>query len=297
MRETPAPVEFEHLTVDYGNKRALCDLSLRVPQGSIFALLGRNGAGKTSALRCLLGFQEPTYGKAHVLGHDAATMPAKLRNRIGFVSENHGLVGWMTIRWLMRFQNASFESFDIDRCREEVGKLGLSERQRVSRLSRGQRAQLALALVVAQNPELVVLDDPALGLDAVVRRGFLETMIEMIQQEGRTLLFTSHLLGDVERVCDHVAILDKGELLVNAPLDTVKERITRVRATFEGTPPDIEWKGVVRAAKFRNELTLTMLDATEEIDGKLKELGAKETEHEPLSLEDIFVDYTTGEAA
>ncbi len=294
MNDSTHPIEFCGLTHYYGDHCAIHELNLRVPRGSIFALLGRNGAGKSTALRCLLGLQEPTRGTTRVLGHDSHAMPPSLRNRIGFVSENHGLVGWMRVRHLIRFQAASFASFDANACREQVARLGISEKHRVSKLSRGQRAQLALALVIAQQPEVVVLDDPALGLDAVIRREFLETMIELIQEEGRTLLFTSHLLGDVERVCDHVAILDQGVLRVDAPLDVVKQRVTRVRAQFSDTPPDVpDPPGLVHAREFRNELSFTMLDGNGALEDQLRELGAREVQREPLSLEEIFVDYTS----
>ena len=288
-------VVFKKLTHYYGDTLALDGVSLEVSPGSIFALLGRNGAGKTTALKCLLGFLKPTRGRAVVLGHDSTRMPPELRERIGYVSEGQKLVGWMRVRQLVAFQKASFASFDADLCAGYLKRLDLPGKRRVFQLSRGMRAQLALALALSTRPELVVLDDPAMGLDAVVRREFLEVMIDLIQEEGRTLLFSSHILTDVERVADRVAILDRGVLRIDAPLETIKERIRRYRALFDGdAPPVPEMPGLVRGRRRRNELVLTVVDGNGVVDRTCTGLGARSVESERLSLEDLFIDYTGG---
>jgi ABC-2 type transport system ATP-binding protein len=287
------PIAFERLTHYYGGTKALDSLTLEVPAASVFALLGRNGAGKTTAIKCLLGFLPPTRGAARILGHDAAALPPEARGRIGYVAEGQKLVPWMRVRELVAHQRASFPSFDMNLCASHLRRLGLPEKRRVFQLSRGMRAQLALALALAQRPEVLVLDDPAMGLDAVVRREFLDVMIDLIADEGRTVLFSSHILTDVERVADRVAILDRGVLRVNAPLDEVKRRVRRYHALFDGEapePPAI--KGLLRARKRRNELVLTVVDGEESVEPLCRELGARAVEPEPLDLEDLFVDYT-----
>lgn len=286
-------IVFDRLTQYYGWHKALDTLSLTVPRGEIVALLGRNGAGKTTAIKCLLGFLEPTRGTASILGHDARALPPSVRNRIGYVAEGQELVGWMSVRALVEFQHATFDTYDKDLCFTHLKRLGLPLDRRAGELSRGMRAQLALALAVAQRPEVIVLDDPAMGLDAVVRREFLEVMIDLIQEEGRTLLFTSHILSDVERVCDRVAILDGGVLRVDAPLDTVKDRVRRYRARFaETAPPAPSLPGLVRARRMGRELVLTVVDGNGKVEEACTKLGATEVENERLSLEDLFVDYT-----
>jgi len=177
-----APILFDKLTCYYGKHKAVDTLTLEVPEGQVFALLGRNGAGKTSALRCLLGFQAPTRGHARILGHEATALPAKERARIGYVAEGQKLIGWMRVKDLVAFQDATFPTFDKELCWSTIKRLGLPIKRRVSQLSRGMRAQLALALALAPRPELIVLDDPAMGLDTVVRREFLEVMIDLIQE-------------------------------------------------------------------------------------------------------------------
>jgi len=289
-------IVFDRVTHYYGDFKALDTLSLEVEPGTIFALLGRNGAGKTTALKCLLGFERPTRGRTSILGHDSTTMPPALRERIGYVGENARLVPWMRVRDVVAWQDSSFRSFDRKACDRYLDRLGLPPKRRVYQLSRGMRAQLALALALAPGPDVVVMDDPAMGLDAVVRREFLEVMIELIQEEGRTLLFTSHILTDVERVADRVAILDEGVLRVNAPMDVVKQRIRRYRATFDGDAPAVpEIAGLVRGRRRRNELLLTVVDGNGAVQAACDRLGARAVDSERLSLEDLFIEYTAGQ--
>ncbi len=288
------PIRFDGVTMYYGETCALDSVSFRVPPGSIFALLGRNGAGKTTALDCLLGFRRPTRGRVELAGHDTRALPPAVRERVGYVPEGHPLVRWMRVGDLVRFQDASFGSFDAARCRVYLDRLGLPTDRRVYQLSRGMRAQLSLALALATDPELVILDDPGMGLDAVVRREFLEVMIDLIQEEGRTLLFTSHILTDVERVADHVALLDHGVLRIDAPLDDLKARVRRYRAVFDGEAPEPPAApGIIRARRRDRELVLTVVDHAADTEATLRATGARSVDAEGLSLEDLFIDYTT----
>ncbi|MGQ0612594.1 MAG: ABC transporter ATP-binding protein [Planctomycetaceae bacterium] len=294
------PIGFERLTHYYGTTKALDALTLEVPAGCVFALLGRNGAGKTTAIKCLLGFLPPTRGRARILGHAAAALPPEARGRIGYVAEGQRLVPWMRVRELAAYQRASFPRFDAELCDAHLRRLGLPLKRRVFQLSRGMRAQLALALALAQRPELVVLDDPAMGLDAVVRREFLDVMIDLIAEEGSTVLFSSHILTDVERVADRVAILDRGVLRVDATLDELKRRVRRFHAHFDGeAPPPPPLPGLLRAHRRRSELVLTVVDGAASVEPACRKLGARAVEAEPLGLEDLFVDYTAerGEGA
>jgi len=289
-----SPIEFDRMTCYYGKHKALDTLTLAVPTGGVFALLGRNGAGKTTAIRCLLGFQSPTRGAARLLGYDCTEVPVEARGRVGYVAEGQRLIPWMRVRDLVAFQRATYPGFDSELCASHIKRLGLPEKRRVFQLSRGMRAQLALALALAPRPELLILDDPALGLDAVVRREFLEVVIDLIQQEGRTVLFTSHILTDVERVADRVAILDGGVLRANAPIEELKARVQRWRATFDGEAPAApELSGLVTARRRRNELVLTVVDGNGFVRGACEAIGARRVEPEALGLEDLFIDYTS----
>ncbi len=292
-----AVIRFDRLTHWYGERAALQELSLDVPRGSVFALLGRNGAGKSTALRCLLGLQRPTRGRAEILGMDASDLPPEGRARIGFVAEGQRLVPWMRLATLRDFQRATLPGFDAQQFDVHLARLGLDPRARVRHLSRGQRAQVALAVALAPRPEVVILDDPALGLDPVVRREFLEVMIDLVQEDGRTVLFTSHVLADVERVADRVAILHEGVLRVNGAVDEVKERIVRVHAHFEGDPPAAcELHGLLRMRTRGRSVALAVCDGSDAAAAWAREHGAHTVDVERLTLEDLFIDYTTAGA-
>ncbi len=294
MTMSDAVVRFDRLTRWFGERAALSDFTLDVPRGSVYALLGRNGAGKTTALRCLLGLMRPTRGRAEVLGMDAATLPPAARARIGFVAEGQTLVPWMKVRMLGEFQGATMPGFDAAVFSAHLDRLGIDASQRVKNLSRGQRAQVALALALAPSPELVILDDPAMGLDPVVRREFLEVMIDLVHAEGRTVLFTSHVLADVERVADHVAILHQGVLRVSGAVDDVKSRIVRVHAHFDGDAPAApELAGVLKSSARGRALSLTVCDGPEAVSEWARTHGAVKLDVERLTLEDLFIDYTT----
>ncbi len=287
---------FDGVTHYHGATRALHALSLEIPRGGVFALLGRNGAGKTTAIRCLLGLLAPSRGRISVLGEDASSLPFAVRDRIGYVAEGQPLVPWMTVGEAASFQAATFPSFDRKLCDDHLARLDLPLDRRIKNLSRGQRAQVALSLSLslAARPELVVLDDPAMGLDAVVRREFLEAMIDLIGDEGRTVLFSSHVLADVERVADRVAILDRGVLRANAPLDVLKERVRRLHGVFPDAAPEAPaLPGIVRSTRRRNELLLTVAAGHDAAEARVRELGARHVEWETLPLEDLFIEYTS----
>ncbi len=293
---TTHPVMFEGLTKWWGPRRVLHGVSFAVRAGQITALLGRNGAGKSTALSCLLGFARPTSGRAVLFGHETTELPPGIRARVGYVSEGERLVPWMTPGQLGEFQRGTLPAFDLALYRSWVTRLRLPETTRIAKLSRGQRAQTALAAVLAARPELVILDDPALGLDAAVRREFLEVMIEMIQEEGRTVLFTSHVLQDVERVADRVAILDDGVLRVDAPAEDLRSRVRRCHAQFGADAPVIPTlPGLVRGRRTGNRWLLSV--AGDEVVATTTErcartAGATAVDWEPLTLEDIFIEFT-----
>ena len=291
------PIRFEQVTCCYGAMRALDQVSFAVPRGCVFALLGRNGAGKTTAIRALLGLLTPTRGRVRVLGQDAMSLAPRDRARIAYVGEGHPLPRWMRVRDVVSFQAATFPTFDRALCRQWLARFQLPERRRVFQLSRGMRAQLALAVALAPRPELVVLDDPALGLDTVARREFLEVMIDLIQEEGRTLLFTSHVLTDVERVADRIALIDRGVLRIDAPLDEVQRRVRRYTLAFGGAPPEAApaLPGLIRARRRQGNWAATVAGDEASVREGLRELGAEVVTSEALSLEDLFVDYTTND--
>lgn len=292
-----AVIECEGLTKDFGRKRAVWDLSLRVPRGAVYGLLGRNGCGKTTTIKLLLGLLRPTRGTCRVLGHPSGGMPPGVRERVGYLIEGHPLYRTWTIRQLESFTRSFYRAWDAAFFRQVTDRFELDPARRAWSLSRGERGMVALALVLAAGPEVLVLDDPALGLDALARRRFLETMIEVIQREGRTILFSSHNLADVERVADRIGVMDRGVLRVDCPTEDFLGRVRKVEiaapATLEGV---VSFPGLLDYEQKAGRLALTLVNLDDERRGRLKALSPDGFEEFPLNLEDAFIAYTGSRA-
>lgn len=198
-------------------------------RGTIFGLLGENGAGKTTTIRMLLGLLSASRGSVRVLGLDPYQDPVSLKRRVGYVPEDLSLYGWMRVDEMVRFTASFYPSWDGSRVKDLIQRFSLPEDRKVRHLSRGMRAKLSLALCLAPHPELVILDDATSGLDPPVRREFLESLIDLVQGEDKTVLLSSHYVEEVERVCDEIGILVGGRLRASAPMDELKARFKRVR--------------------------------------------------------------------
>ncbi len=236
MNDQPV-IRTQGLTRYYGARPAVYELNLEVPRGGVFALLGRNGSGKTTTIRMLLGLLAPTRGGGTILGYDIRSLPPEARARIGYLTEEHQLYGWMSVRESGDFQSRFYATWNEKIFRGVTGRFGLRPNARVKSLSRGERAGLCLALTLAPEPELLILDVPAMGLDPVVRRSLVESMVFLTRRADRTIFFSSHQLPDVERVADYIAVLDHSVLRACCPLETFRNSIRQVRLRFPGTPP------------------------------------------------------------
>jgi ABC-2 type transport system ATP-binding protein len=292
-------VRFEEVHRSFDGKPVLSGLSLSVRAGEIFALLGRNGAGKTTALNILLGFLRPMSGRSLVLGEPSDTLSVQARLRVGLVCEGAPMFSWMTVQRAVEFESGTRPNFDRQYADDILRRLQISSSKRIWKLSRGQRAQLALVFAMAGDPEVLILDDPAMGLDAVMRRDFLEAMIDLLGRDGRAVLFSSHILPDVERIADRVGILHGGRLIVDATIDDLKTRIQRRfacgldedRAGFGRIP------GLLRAQAVRDGHELTLLDFDPLREAELRAACASLSDPVNVSLEDLFIGLTTDHAA
>ncbi|HWC96469.1 MAG TPA: ABC transporter ATP-binding protein [Candidatus Sulfopaludibacter sp.] len=217
-------IAVEGLTKRFGNRVAVDNLSFEVPAGSVCGFLGRNGAGKSTVIRMLMNLADPTAGTISLLGLDSRRNHTALMHRIGYVSEAPVLYDWMKVGELVKFTAAFYRRWNDTLVDELLSRFGIDPKQKVRHLSRGTQAQLALALALGGDPELLILDEPATGLDVLVRRAFLESIIQLIQHEGRTVLFSSHLLHEVERVADRVVIIDRGRLVQTGSLEDLKRQ-------------------------------------------------------------------------
>ncbi len=285
-------IEARGLTRYFGRTAVVRDLNLRIPLGSVTGLLGLNGAGKTTTLRMLLGFLEPTRGSCEVLGKDSRQLGPEDRARIGYTVEGHFLYGWMTVRDCERFQRDTFPRWNASLFGETIQRFAIDASQKARTLSRGQRAGVSLALTLAAEPELLVLDDPALGLDPVSRRALNETLIDFCDCGRRTILLSSHLLDDVERVADRVAIMVHGRLLVDA---TVEEFCSRIRAWSIDLPPASRYSelipGLIHARPLGGRTVITVVDADQETEAAIERVSQAAAERVNITFEDAVLAY------
>jgi len=286
-------LEFDRLTKYYGQREIVCDLSLSIEPGTIYGFLGRNGVGKTTAIRVLMGFEEPTRGAARLFGEDSRHLTPATRGRVGYLPEGHNVFNWMTIRQCGDFQRGFFEKWDADTYDAVLSHFRLEPKMKAGRLSRGQRAGLCLALTLAAGPDLLVLDDPALGLDPVARRGLLQSMLLVTRDPERTILFSSHLLADVERVADRIAIMHGSTLLADCTLEHFRQNVRRYVLAFDGTPPAPPppevFPGLLECYATRHELFVTVANPDATTQAKLEALKPRSLEPVEMTLEEAFI--------
>jgi ABC-2 type transport system ATP-binding protein len=214
-----AALQTTELGKRYGSRWALRDCTLAVPEGSVTALVGPNGAGKTTLLHLAVGLVDATAGDVRILGGSARTDAREVLPRIGFVAQDHPLYRSFTLAETLTFGRRMNRTWDDAYAHERIERLGLDPKQRVGKLSGGQQAQVALTLALAKRPELLVLDEPVASLDPLARREFLQALMEAVADGGLTVILSSHIVADLERVCDHLVILSRGRVQLCGPID------------------------------------------------------------------------------
>jgi len=284
------------LTRTFGRVMAVSDLDLQVPRGSVFGYLGRNGAGKSTTIRLLLGLLEPDSGSAEVLGHDPWKDPVAMRQKIGYVAEGQKMYGWMRVRELIRFTGGFYPTWDRGLAERYLERFDLDPEAKVRTLSKGQNARLSLLLALAGRPELLILDDPTMGLDPISRQEFLGDIVRAIQEEGRTVFFSTHILQELEQVADWVGIIDDGRLLVASSVDELKATVRLYELTFEGpAPTSVELDDVLRHRAHGRDLLLTMRGEPDRVTARLEEAYDPLTlEVRSLSLDEVFAEVVLG---
>jgi len=284
------------LTKCYGRRPVVHALDLQVPTGCVYGFLGRNGAGKSTTIKMLTGMVRADFGQASLLGDDAADLSPQTRQRIAYIAEGHPLYTSMTIDRIERFMRGFYPAWNADLFARIIDHFSLSPKRRIRRLSMGERAGVSLALAVAPDPELLILDDPTVGLDTVVRREFLESMVQFIQRPGRTVMFSSHLLGDVERVADRIGIIVDGVLRVDCPTDDFKTSVRKLVLTFDAAPgPFPQMPGVVSRVVEDRRIELVIANYSDEHHSAAQALDPVSIDVAEMNLEDAFVEYTRGE--
>lgn len=287
-------ISCKNLTHYYGKRLIYKDLSFNVPKGRILGLLGKNGTGKTTTINILNGYLKPKSGVCLIFGRDVQNMEPSLRRNIGLLIEGHIQYSFMNIRQIEKFYASFYPKWKKEAFYELVGKLKITPTQRISRMSCGQRSQIALGLILAQDPELLILDDFSLGLDPGYRRLFVDYLREYARAEQKTVFLTSHIIQDMERLIDDCIIMDYGRIMIQQP---VKELLSSVKR-YEFTVPDRYepngYSGFYYPSKIRNHVETFSFFSEKEAEEKLKSLGVPFSglKAESVNLEDAFIGLT-----
>lgn len=279
-------IETRALSKRYGRKLALDNLDLRIPRGRIHAIVGANGAGKSTLFRILMGFMPPTAGEARILGRDSQSLTPQDRSRIGFVNEEHTLPNWMRVSQVMAMQKHQYPRWNQPAFDGVIGHYHVLPEQKVGQLSRGERAGFNLALALAQGPELLVLDEPTLGLDVVAKRAFLESLLYSNAADDCTVIYCSHQMEEIERVADNLIILERGQLKnMSAPEDfTARVSHWVADVPFKGPDPR-SVPGLLEVQRIDGLHHYLVLDQDAGFERFLREAGARNVQSMPVSLD------------
>ena len=282
-------VQMDHVSRRYGNKTALDDVSLTIPKGIVLGLVGANGAGKTTLIKHVLGLLRAQTGNVRVLGLNPSKQPVEVLSRIGYLSEDRDLPPWMTVAELLRYSRAFWPTWDDAYAEELRNRFQLSAAANVRNLSKGELAKAGLIVALAHKPDLLVLDEPSSGLDPIVRREMLEAVVRSVADQGRTVLFSSHLLDEIVRVSDHVAMMAQGHILVHGPMHEVLESHRRMVIRLKhNTPAPPVLPGALSIAGGPDEWTAICNGDRTRLAAHLNDIGGEIVEESEASFDEIF---------
>lgn len=283
-------VEIENVTYTFGKNKALKGVNLNIPEGGVFGLVGVNGAGKTTLIKHILGLYKVQSGTVSVFNLDPVANPEDVLSRIGYMSETTELPGWMTIFELMNYVGAFYPVWDKNIMQKYLEVFELDGNKKVREHSKGQRARIALLLAICHHPDILILDEPSSGLDPLVRKDILYTMKHTVVDEGHTVLFSSHLLDEVEQIADSVAIIDSGEIVVQGNLEKLKQQYHHIIVKIEKAvdqPPSI--KGASAWSKYDNYWSTIFKGPLTEALELMRAQQMEIHNHETPNLEQLFI--------
>jgi ABC-2 type transport system ATP-binding protein len=284
-------IELRNVRKSFGKHHVLNDVNLNVEAARTYAFLGRNGAGKTTTIRMLMGLIKPDAGTIRVLGLDPARDPLTIRQQVGYLAEDQQMWGWMTVAEIIRFMGPFYPGWDTTLAQRLLDQFALSSHTKIKHLSKGQNVRLGLLLALAHRPRLMILDDPALGLDPIMRKEFLRDVVEHLQGSDVTVFFSSHLLYEVEPVADTIGILDAGRIACELPTEVLRERVRQIRIARQ------DWETVAKSIHSvldlkpdGHQVAVTVSDMTRERPA----LAGVAFEESALNLDEIFEAYVAG---
>lgn len=283
-------VEVRGLSRSYGGNVALDAIDFSIEAGKVYGLVGANGAGKTTLLKHLLGLLRPQRGTVRVFGYDPVLEPVAVLQRVGYLSEHREMPEWMRISELLRYLQAYHPTWDMKFAYELVDTFKLDDSKKIGALSQGMRAQTALIGALAHRPELLILDEPSNGLDAVVRRDIVDAVIRTVAEEGRSVIFSSHLLDEMERTSDHVTMIQNGRITFDCDLDAIKETHHFTRLQFAMPQQRLpQLAGVLMAEGAGRAWSVVHDNPLEVFSADLLRSGGSVVESRQATLEEIFL--------
>ena len=286
-------IDIQQVSRHFGSKLVLDDITLSQEKGTVLGLVGENGSGKTTIIKHILGLLKPTLGTVRVFGLNPVDDPVPVLARIGYMPEEDMLPGWMNIQQLQRYLQGFYPTWDQVYAEELMSGFGLTKSDRLASLSKGQRARAALMAALAYRPDLVLFDEPSSGLDPLVRRDILGAIVRMIADEGRTVLFSSHQLSEVDRVADRIAMVKQGRIVFCEDQDTLKAthwNLTVSFAEIRPVPPRIP--GVIWSEGSGWEWTIIFRGSVEDSETAILGLNAEIVDRKWASLEEIIIAYS-----
>ena len=288
-------IECKNLTHWYGKKMVFEDLNFTVKKGRIFGLLGKNGTGKTTTINILMGFLRPTGGKCVILGEDSHKISPKTRSKIGLLHEGHIQYEFMTISQIEKFYSAFYPNWKRKFYYGLIDKMEVSHNHKISRLSCGQRSQVALGLILAQDPEIMILDDYSMGLDAGYRMLFVDYLHEYIRENGKSVFMTSHIIQDLEKIIDDTIILGYQNIILNMSVRKLLDDFHRYNFATSNYKLLIEPNAIVKNFEIiKNKASIYSFRKQDEVENYLKQKNVpyEQLKEIPMSLEEAFIGLT-----
>ena len=283
-------LRIKNLSKSFGRKKVLENFNMALDKKKVYGLLGKNGEGKTTLIRMIMGIIPSDKGEIFYKDEKIRFNHTSYKKEIGYIPEDSFFYSWMTIKELLDLNSSFYPTWNSKKADEYLERFSLDKKMRIRDLSRGMKLKLGLIAALASEPELLILDDPTSGIDVPTRQDFLKDIIRELCEAGTTILFSTHLVHELERIIEHLSILHGGNLILDEDYQMVRNLTKKVRMTFENSAPkkfDID--GILREKKEGNRAELVIYPWNEEKEKKLEELSPTHWETEPLTLEELFV--------
>lgn len=289
-------IEINNLYKNLSNKEILKNINLKIEKGSIFGIIGPNGSGKTTLINTIVGAYKADSGSIEIMGEDIYEN-INMKEEIAFVEDENSIFSNYKVKDVISFYSRAYKNFNKERFNTLNDIFKIDEKYRISKLSRGMKKILFIMIGFSIMPKIIILDEPTIGLDPLIKNQFINLILEEVAERNTTILITSHNLDELERICDSIAIINKGEIKYTSSLDSMKENIKKLQVMFkEDTLLDLEsWNEVIKVKRIGRVHSIVVKNYTKELEERLNNCGATYIEEVSLGLEELFIDTMGGE--